>query len=93
MLTVNYTSLRDNMETYMNRVTDEYESMIITRENNRNIVMMSEECYNNLMENAYLMGTKANFDWLMESKAQLDKGTFAAHDLADMLGDENDIDS
>lgn len=88
MLAVNYTNLRDNMEAYMDRVTGEYEAMIITRENNRNIVMMSEESYNNLTENAYLMGTKANFDWLMESKAQLDKGTFAAHDLVGVSGDE-----
>lgn len=27
-----------------------------------------EETYNNLMENVYVMGNKANYDWLMESK-------------------------
>ena len=31
-------------------------------------VMMSEEAYNNLMENVYVMGNKANYDWLIESK-------------------------
>lgn len=88
MLAVNYTNLRDNMKTYMDRVTDEYETMIVTRKDNKNIVMISEESYNNLMENAYLMGTKANFDWLMESKAQLEKGKFSSHDLAEVSADE-----
>ena len=55
MLAVNYTSLRDNMKSYMDQVTDDYETMIVTRKNNKNVVMMSEEAYNNLMENVYVM--------------------------------------
>lgn len=88
MLAVNYTNLRDNMKTYMDRVTDEYETMIVTRKNNKNIVMISEESYNNLMENAYLMGTKANFDWLMESKAQLENGNISIRELIEVETDE-----
>ena len=74
MLAVNYTNLRDNMKTYLDKVTDDYETMIITRKDNKNVVMLSEESYNNLMENVYIMGNKTNYDWLMESKAQLEKG-------------------
>lgn len=70
MLAVNYTNLRDNMKHYMDQVTDDYETMIVTRKNNKNVVILSEETYNNLMENVYVMGNKANYDWLMESKAQ-----------------------
>ena len=55
MLAVNYTNLRENMKNYMDKVTDDYETMIVTRKNNRNVVMMSEESYNNLMGNLYLM--------------------------------------
>lgn len=81
MLAVNYTNLRDNMKTYMDKVTDDYETMIITRKNNRNVVMLSEESYNNLMENIHVMGNKANYDWLMESKKQLENGKFSTHEL------------
>ncbi|MBQ8540520.1 MAG: type II toxin-antitoxin system Phd/YefM family antitoxin [Clostridia bacterium] len=88
MLAVNYTNLRENMKTYMDMVTDDYETMIVTRKDNKNIVMISEETYNNLMENAYIMGNKANYDWLMESKAQLEKGKFSAHNLIEVDGDE-----
>lgn len=84
MLAVNYTNLRDNMKTYMDKVTDDYETLIVTRKDNRNIVMLSEEAYNNLMENIYVMGNKANYDWLMESKAQLESCKFSAHELVEV---------
>ena len=83
MLAVNYTNLRDNMKKYMDRVTDDYETMVVTRKDNRNIVMLSEESYNNMMENNYVMGNKANYDWLMESKSQLETGNVSTHSLAE----------
>lgn len=88
MLAVNYTNLRDNMKAYMDKVTDDYETMIVTRKDNKNVVMLSEEAYNNLMENVYIMGDKTNYDWLMESKAQLEKGEFTVHNLAEVSADE-----
>ena len=81
MLAINFTTLRDNMKTYMDKVTDDCESIIVTRKNNKNVVLFSEEAYNNLLENVYIMGNKANYDWLMESKKQLEKGNFKVHQL------------
>ena len=88
MLEVNYTNLRDNMKTYMDKVTDDYETMIVTRKDNKNVVMLSEESYNNLMENIHVMGNKANYDWLMESKAQLERGKITVHNLEEVSADE-----
>jgi len=88
MLAVNYTNLRENMKTYMDKVTDDYETMIVTRKNNKNVVMISEEVYNNLMENAYLMGNKANYEWLMESKAQLERGMIESKNLIEVDSNE-----
>ena len=62
--------------------------MIFTRKNNKNVVMLSEESYNNLIENAYIMGNKANYDWLMESKAQLEKGNVSVRELIGVEFDE-----
>ena len=81
MLAVNYTNFRENMKDYMDKATNDYETMIVTRKNNKNVVMISEETYNNLMENVYVMGNKSNYDWLMESKEQLESGKFNEHDL------------
>lgn len=60
MLAINDTILHDNMETYMDKATDDYETIIVTRKDNKNVVMLSEETYNNLLENVPLMGNKAN---------------------------------
>jgi len=35
---------------------------------------LSAETYDNLVENAYIIGNKSNYDWLMESKKQLENG-------------------
>ena len=84
MLAVNYTNFRENLKDYMDKATDDYETMIVTRKNNKNVVMISEESYNNLMENVYVMGNKSNYDWLMESKEQLESGKYTRHDLIEV---------
>ena len=88
MLAVNYTNLRENMKSYMDKVTDDYETMIITRKDNKNVVMISEETYNNMLENMYVMGNKSNYDWLMESKEQLEKGKCVVQNLFEENADE-----
>ena len=84
MLAVNYTNFRENMKEYMDKATNDYETMIVTRKNNKNVVMISEETYNNLMENVYVMGNKSNYDWLMESKEQLESGKLKEHDFIEV---------
>lgn len=74
MLAVDFTSFQDNVNRCMDQVIDEHETMIVIRKNNRNVVVISLEDYNNLMENAHIFETKSNYDWLMEFKAQLDGG-------------------
>ena len=88
MLAVNYTNFRDNMKMYMDKVTDDYETMIVTRKDSKNVVIISEESYNNLMENIYVMGNKENYDWLMKGKAQLESGQCAVHELLEVEDNE-----
>lgn len=40
------------------------------------------------MENVYVMGNKTNFDWLMESKAQLERGKVSVTNLIEVGGNE-----
>lgn len=84
MIALNYSQFRENMKSHLDMVTDSYESLVITRKENKNVVILSEESYNNLIENIYVMGNKANYDWLMESKAQLEKGKVARRDLIEV---------
>ena len=82
MIAVNYSQVRKNMKTYMDKATNDFETIIVTRKN-KNVVIISEEAYNNLLENAYLSKDKANYDWLMESKKQLESGKATVHKLID----------
>ena len=88
MLAVNYTELRGNMKECMDKVSDDYETLIITRKKNRNIVMISEETYNNMLENMHLLGNEANDRWLMESKRQLENGQAKVRELIEVETDE-----
>ncbi len=88
MIAVNYTTLRENMKSCMDKVTDDYETLIVTRKDNKNVVMISEEAYNNMLENIYVVGNRANYDWLMESKAQLEHGDFSSHELIEVPENE-----
>lgn len=88
MIAISNIDLCKDVNSYMNKVTQDKEAMIVVRENNQNIVMISEESYNNLIENAYIMGNKANYDWLMESKSQLEKGNVVEKRLIEVDIDE-----
>lgn len=55
MLAVNYSEIRKNLKDYCDRTIDNLETVLITRKNDRNGVMISLEEYNNLVENSYIM--------------------------------------
>ena len=84
MLAVNYTQFRNEMKTHMDYVSDDFEVVTVTRKENKNVVMVSEAMYNNMLENMHLLGNKANYDWLMESKAQLESGKSSVHELSEV---------
>ena len=84
MIAINYSRLRQQMKKYFDIISDTFETVIVTRKNGENIVMMSEDTYNNLMENAYLTSSKANLDWLMESKKQYEEGKTVVIDTSEL---------
>ena len=88
MLAVNYKELRGNMKECMDKVSDDFETLIVTRKKNKNIVMISEETYNNMMENMHLIGNEENYKWLMESKRQLEEGMLQMKELIEVSEDE-----
>ena len=84
MIAVNYTQFRSEMKSHMDQVTDDYETMVVTRKENKNVVIISEDTYNNLVENIHVMGNKSNYDWLMESKKQLESGRAEKRELVEV---------
>ena len=88
MLAVNYSSLRDNLKNYCDKVSDDFETVIVTRKNEKNVVIISLEEYNNLKENLYIMSNPKNYSRLLESKRQLETGNFKAHELIEDNDDD-----
>ena len=48
MLAVNYSTIRNNLKDYCDKATDNQETVIVTRKNEKNVVLMSLDKYNQL---------------------------------------------
>lgn len=72
-----YSTLRANLASTMDRVCDDHEVLIITRNGDQAVVMLSLEDYNTLEETAYLLRTPTNAKRLLSAATQLnaDQGT------------------
>ena len=84
MIATNYSEVRNNLKTYCDKATKDYETIIITRKNNENVVLMSEEVYNNLMENLYIRSNLKYYQRLVESIKEVEKGNVKEHDLIEV---------
>lgn len=74
MIAVNYSNARDNFKKFCDAAVHDFETIIVTRKQDENVVIMSEAEYNNLMENLYIRSDKADYQRLLESIDQLKKG-------------------
>jgi antitoxin YefM len=50
MLAVNYSTIRSNLKDYCDKATDENETVIVTRKDEKNVVLISLEQYNEIMK-------------------------------------------
>ncbi len=78
-----YTTARANLASIMDRVCDDHEAMIITRNGEQSVVMLSLEDYKALEETAYLLRTPANAKRLLSAAAQLSAGKGIVRELAE----------
>lgn len=78
-----YTSVRANLASAMDRVCNNHESLIITRNGEQSVVMISLEDYKTLEETAYLLRTPANAKRLLSAIAQLNSGKGVARELVE----------
>ena len=78
MLAVNYSTIRNNLKVYCDKVTDEYETVIITRNDEKNLVLLSLEEYSALSKAAR---NAAYLDMVDRSMAQLARSEGKVHEL------------
>lgn len=60
MEAISYTKARKNLATVMEEVCENHEQIIITRQKQKSVVVMSLEDYNALEETAYLLKSPQN---------------------------------
>jgi antitoxin YefM len=74
MLAANPSDIRRNLKDFMDKVVDDNEPLLITRPGGRDVVMLSKESYDNIIENINVLGNKANREWLLLGKKQAEVG-------------------
>ena len=81
MTHVSYTQLRSDLSNLMDTVCDSRAPLLVTRQNARSVVMVSEEEYEGLMETVHLLRSPANATRLLESIAEANNGNLTEFEL------------
>jgi len=71
---ITYSTARANLARTMDRVCEDHEPLIITRNSEQSVVMLSLDDFNALEETAYLLRSSANARRLLSAMKQLAEG-------------------
>lgn len=83
MTTITYSAARASLAQAMKKVCKDHEPVIITRQNNESVVMISLEDFKALEETAYLLRVPKNARRLLESIAEFEHGDGKVRKLAE----------
>ena len=81
MLAVNYSTIRNNLKDYCDKVSDEHQTVIVTRKDEKNVVIISLDEYNHLMK------ARRNAEYLAQldrSIAQVQSGALVTKTMAEL---------
>ncbi len=82
MKAITYTAARESLAATMDSVCADHDPVVITRNRDQAVVMMSLEDYESLQETAYLLRAPANARRLLTSIQQVEKGRGVKKKLA-----------
>jgi antitoxin YefM len=81
MAHVSYIELRSNLARHMDEVCDSRAPLVVTRQNARSVVLMSEDDYEGLMETVHLLKSQGNAARLLRSINDADQGKLTKEEL------------
>jgi antitoxin YefM len=81
MARVSYTDLRSNLAKYMDEVCDNRDPLIVTRQNARSVVMVSEEEFESMVETLHLLRSPANAAHLQRGLKEAASGKMIERDV------------
>jgi antitoxin YefM len=85
MKAITYTAARENLASTMDGVCFDHDPVIITRNRDQAVVMMSLEDYESLQETAYLLRSPANARRLLESISELKGSAGVTKSLVELV--------
>jgi antitoxin YefM len=88
---VNYTDLRQNLARYMDEVCDSNAPLVVTRQNARSVVMISQDEYDSMTETLHLMRSPRNALRLIQAMEDAKAGRLTERELIESEDDETDI--
>jgi antitoxin YefM len=74
MRSITYTAARENLATTINKVCEDHAPVVITRNRDQAVVMLSLAEYESLQETAYLLRSPANAKRLLDSLDAIKRG-------------------
>jgi antitoxin YefM len=80
---ITYSSARANLAQTMNRVCEDHEPLIITRNSEQSVVMLSLDDFKALEETAYLLRNPSNARRLLAATAALENKKGKVRELAE----------
>ena len=84
MEAVAYSNFRQNLRSFMRKVNDDAERVVVTTNDNSDIVVMSKTDYDSWMETFYLMRSPENKRRIDEAIEQLENGLGTIHELIEV---------
>ncbi len=80
---VSYTELRANLAKHMEEVCDSRDALVVTRQNARSVVLVSEDEYESMMETLHLLRSPANAANLLRAIEEADAGQLLERELVE----------
>jgi antitoxin YefM len=74
MKTANYTDLRSNLKSYLDKVIDDSEPLIIHRSDNHSVVVISLDEYNAIKETKYIASSPQMMKRLRNAESNMNSG-------------------
>lgn len=81
MNTINYSTLRSNLASVLDKVNDDHVPVLVTRQNGKPAVILSLEDYNSFEETVYLMSSPLNAQRLNQAIADVEAGKVIHHEM------------
>ena len=80
MITTTYTDFRKNLKGFLDRVTDDADSVIINRPEGKAVVIISMEEYESLKETQYILSSRKMREIIRKGEADIREGNYTVVD-------------